>query len=505
MRLSPLSGPPLLTAALLLASPVVAADGEPPPRILAADTQLSAAGLLADLEILRDAYGELHPGLRRYNTPEQLDAGYRELAREFSRDRTLADAYLALARFAARIRCGHTYANFYNQSEAVQRALFRSPRLPFHFRWLAERMVVERSFADDPRLRAGTEILAIDGRPVGEILRALLPLARADGGNDAKRASSLEVRGYDRFEAFDIYFPLLFPPPSATFELSLRNGETQAPESLRVSGQSLEARLAAMRAGADPGPEGAGWTLTFPRPRVGLLTMPTWALYDSQWNWTAFVDDAFAKLAAAGASDLVIDLRGNEGGLSVGDALVAHLIDRDLPANPVLRKVRYRSVPERLLPYLDTWDRSFDHWGKDAVAAEHGFYRLVRYDDDAAGAIFRPRGPRFGGRLWVLIGAANSSATFEFAGEVQRHGLGTLVGQPTGGNQRGINGGAFYFLRLPQSGLEVDLPLIAIFPDGDRPDAGLQPDIAVAPTVADIASGRDVELAAVFERIARPR
>lgn len=61
----------------------------------------------------------------------------------------------------------------------------------------------------------------------------------------------------------------------------------------------------------------------------------------------------------------------------------------------------------------------------------------------------------------------------------------------TGGNRRGINSGAFFFLRLPQSGLEADVPLIGRFPATPQPDAGLAPDVAAADTVADIAASRD--------------
>jgi C-terminal processing protease CtpA/Prc len=109
-----------------------------------------------------------------------------------------------------------------------------------------------------------------------------------------------------------------------------------------------------------------------------------------------------------------------------------------------------------------------------------------------------PKGPRFKGQLIVLVSPTNSSATFQFASLVQSSKLGLLVGSPTGGNRRGINGGAFFFLRLPASGLEVDLPLIGTFPATPQPDAGVVPDVTVKETVADIREGVDAVLAAAL-------
>jgi C-terminal processing protease CtpA/Prc len=229
--------------------------------------------------------------------------------------------------------------------------------------------------------------------------------------------------------------------------------------------------------------------------------MPTWALYDSKWEWKAFLHNSFDTIAARKTKDLVIDVRGNEGGLSIGDDILSHMISKDLPAEPVVRRVRYRRVPDDLSPYLDTWDRSFFDWGESAVDSTGDFFRLNRYDNDSGGFVVRPVSPRFSGRVWVLVGASNSSATFEFARAVRQNRLGLLVGRPTGGNLRGINGGAFFFLRLPRTGIELDLPLIGQFAMGDLPDAGVKPDIRVTPTVKDIALGRDAELNAVLSEI----
>jgi C-terminal processing protease CtpA/Prc len=216
------------------------------------------------------------------------------------------------------------------------------------------------------------------------------------------------------------------------------------------------------------------------------------------------------EAANRNASSLILDLRGNEGGDDVGNEILPHLIDAPITLSSMRRLVRYRKVPNELNPYLDTWDNSFRDWDGSAkelpapwptAPAGVTYLKLNRYDDDASGNVIKPVGKRFRGRVIVLIDATNSSATFQFAQIIQMHKLGTLVGEPTGGSQRGINGGAFFFLRLPHSGIEMDLPLIGTFPVTPGPDAGVTPDILVKTTAADIATGQDAVLIAAMRAL----
>ncbi|MFO0961327.1 MAG: S41 family peptidase [Phycisphaerales bacterium] len=476
----------------------------PTPAPLTATTLLPAAGLRADAALLRRAYEALHPGLRRSLTPEQLDAAFAALDAAFARDRTLADAYLAFSQFAAKIRCGHTYANFFNQPEAIAAALFRAPRLPFEFRWLGDRMIVTRSDAGVDALAPGTEVLAIDGVPVREILAKLMTVARADGGNDDKRRALLERRGTERIETFDVFFPLLFPPRGPRFELTLRPRENAPgmPGIFSVAAVPWEqAEAAGAARQPKPAPDAPAFELRSAGRQIGLLRMPDWAFYNTRWDWRGGLRGIFDELVRTRATDLIIDLRGNEGGSDVGDVLAAHLTDTPLARPAVVRKTRYRAIPADLRPYLDTWDRSFDDWGAAATPAADGFFTLRRDADDDPGGTIAPEAPHFAGRVWVIVGPENSSATFEFARLVQANRLGTLVGRPTGGNLRGINGGCFYFLRLPNSKIELDLPLIGQFPLDPAPDGGIQPDMRVEPSAEDIAAGRDPEFTAVLARI----
>lgn len=468
----------------------------------ASGKMLSSADLLADVDILERAYKELHPGLYRYNTKEQIDANFAALRAEFTRDRPLGDAYLAFSIFAAKIKCGHTYPNFFNQTKDTKNALFYGQdKLPFHFRWLDGKMVVVRNFSADDRIKPGTEIVSINGIAAKDILAKLMTVARADGSNDAKRVAYLGVLGNDRIEAFDVYFPLFFPQSGTKYVLKVKLPVAKKAIDSTVDALTYEKRLSSMNTANNSDENAAAFDLSYPDNETALLKMPGWALYDSKWDWRTFINRSMDDLIDKKIKNLIVDIRPNEGGLDVGDVLISRLIDRDISLSQTKRFVRYKKVPEDLVPFLDTWDRSFDNWGSSAVEPKDGFFTLKRYDDDANGSLIKPSGKQYTGRVFVLVGAVNSSATFQFARTIKQNKLGTLVGQPTGGNQRGINGGAFYFLRLPRTKIELDLPLIGQFPVGEAPDAGIEPDVHVKPTSADIAVGRDAELDAVKKLI----
>ncbi|WP_294329228.1 S41 family peptidase [uncultured Sphingomonas sp.] len=443
----------------------------------------TVADLRQDVAILRDALA-LHPGLYRYNTPSQGAARLARFEAAFVAAPHLEGRYLLLSRFLATIRCGHSYCNFYNQKKAVAAALFdRGTRLPFHFRWRGGAMIVTDH--GGPELPRGSEVLAIQGVAPRDMLARLLPYARADGHNDAKRVSLLEVRGDDSIEYFDVFHGLEYgAPPGGVHRIVARR-----PDGRRVAVACPAIGLAQRRAqtAARDYRGGApvwGWTM---RPDgIALLTMPGWALYDSKWDWRGWLDARLDSLA--GAKGLVVDLRANEGGEDCGDPILARLIRTPIVLPTAERRVRFRRTPAALDRYLDTWDDSFRTLGVGARPVGNGYYALQGERD---AAVIHPASPPLDLPVAALVGPVNSSATFQFAENARRSGRVRLFGARTGGNRRGINGGCFFFVRLPGSGIEFDLPLIGYFRRELQPDAGLVPDTTVTASIADIAAGRD--------------
>jgi C-terminal processing protease CtpA/Prc len=472
-------------------------------------TTISATDLQKDVAVLRRAYETLHPGLYRYNSKAEMDARFDALAARLNRDQSLREAYLAFSEFAATVKCGHSYANFFNQTKPVTAELFETQtRVPFYFEWIDGRMVVTRDFTPGQILPRGTRVRAINANSSADILSKLMTIARADGSNDSKRVAMLAVNGDSIYETFDIFFPLIFPQRSPQMRLSIQKPDATKTESIEVEALTYEQRIAPIKA-REANKKGGDQVLfewKYLKDGAAYLKMPDWSLYDSKWDWKAWLNGHLDDAIARKAPSLIVDLRGNEGGIDAGNPILSRLVTKDLPITSLRRLVRYRKVPDDLAPYLDTWDPSFKDWGDAAVELAKPwptapstvpYLLLKRYDDDAAGDVIKAEGKHYPGKVFVLVDANNSSATFQFAQIVQQNKLGILVGAPTGGSQRGINGGAFFFLRLPGSKIEMDLPLIATFPPKEMPDTGLTPDVLVQASEGDIARGKDLVLAAV--------
>ena len=78
-----------------------------------------------------------------------------------------------------------------------------------------------------------------------------------------------------------------------------------------------------------------------------------------------------------------------------------------------------------------------------------------------------------------------------------------IVGQETGGNQLGLNGSFIFFLRLPNTKIELDIPVVNMYlPWNSTPiDGGVKPDIEIQKNPKDFVEGIDTELNRLLEII----
>ncbi len=469
---------------------LMAAPGSRAQAIKFAPSQLQP-----DARLLREALEQLHPGLYRHIDSVEVRRRFTVLEEQWSTVQTLPAAYRDMSVLLAGLRDAHTYANPVNQSKPVRAALFgRATCLPVHFQLINKRLIVTAA-VDSGALPRGTEITRIDDRPVEAILDSLLPAVRADGANDANRLSRLELLGDESVETFDVLYPLFFPV-GRTFSLTVKANDKALPRTLTVAALPAVAREAAL---ARRHRTAARWRLEFPDSRTARLTLPDFVTWrDPKFEWKKWLAESFATIRAKRIEALILDVRRCEGGNDeVVTELLRYLSTKTLARLPQRRLWRVDHIPEGLLPFLDTWNPALKQLNPtDFQATSDGAYE--RLTDRTERLPLRPYPTAFTGKsIYALCGPHNSSAAYQLLHELQVARLATLVGQPTGGNRRGITGGQFFMLRLPNTGLEVDVPLISYSPLRAQPDEGLEPDDLVEPTVEALRAGTDQEMARV--------
>lgn len=470
---------------------------------------ISADALKTDLRILREALTTIHGGLYRYQSPAQFDAGMEELERKFEKGATQSDVFISISEFTARIKCGHTFPSFWNNPIQTQRNLFTAQnKLPVTFRWMNSQMLITRNDSDQPALTRGTMITEVNGVKTQAILSRLMKVVKGDGSNDAKRIAELQLQDLKDWEAFDVYYSLVFKPTDR-FELKI---QTMSGETRTVTATAIDYKQRRVnRANNTPKVEkdGPEWQIDWMPSDTAKLRMPTWALYNSKWEWQAWLKKQFEEMKSRGTKNLIIDIRGNVGGNECGDEIMRYLVPGKVTFPSGSTFIRYQKIPDHLALYISTWDREYYDWSAQAKPAvfvpqlNSQAFEIRATDSVNAerGGTIDPLEPRFGGKVYVLVDAECSSATFQFAQQVRNYKVGTLVGQPTGGNARGINGGAIFFTTLPNSQIEIDIPIIAYLPATEQPDAGLKPDVELWDTREDVAAGRDAVMNWVKKQI----
>jgi len=463
--------------------------------------KLTPEQLLDDYRIIEIMVKEIHPGTYRYKSETQINAALSELKSKFNTSLSYGEAYLAMSKLTAFIQCDHTKVGFTNQNKIINSIIhYQQDKLPFTFRWLNNKMIVLYNASESKELKRGTEILKINRAPVAEIRQRMFHYIAADGATDHNRIYKMQVNGYDfRYNAFDIFYPLLYPLTSRNLELEIQQPGEEKSKTVHVKTLTREERSEKLyeRYADFPKTRDDLWSFEKLNDDTALLTVNSFGLLG--WkrmtlDYKAFLKNIFDQLQQNNMSNLIIDVRKNAGGNDeMKDELFGYLtpdIRHDFKREG---RTRYVSFPESVKPYIKTWEENpwYFNLNPPKTTPTDGYYI---FKNNFTAKPLKNNKPIYQGNVYLLSSAANTSLAFYVVNQFKQQNIGTIIGQETGGNLNDINGGTILFLILPNSQIEIDVPIMGGFTLAKQPNSGVQPDIETTHTIEDIISNRDVEL-----------
>lgn len=462
------------------------------PRLLLKDS------LTTDIRLLERALTEMHPGLYRYNSENETALIFQDLRSNLPEKIAENEFMIRLAQAVRKIKCGHTYLNPWNLNAQVRNRLFGGQTyFPIGFKIIDGRFFSTENATDNNQIERGAEILAVNGVSITEIYEKLKSIAKTDGNNNVSVDSYLSLWDYRErnYHAFDLYLQLFYPLEGDTFKIDFKNYKKDVIQSIKAPAMTKAARAEKMREKyTDDNLGQKKWEFGLISKDIALIRLGTFAI----WNWKDFdqktwFSNVFGQLDTLGVKKLAIDIRGNGGGLSEpANELISYLTEDTLRCDN-LGKVYIRTTKfdSELLPHIDSWVEVLKTTGLPKQLykeAENGLYEF--FEPSGCKDII-PKEKRFKGEVFIFGGATNVSATFTLLQKAKRFGFATYIGDESGGNKQGINGGEYAFFTLPYSKFEVDIPLKFFAPYSPEEDSGIKPQVQIDFTRDDLANETD--------------
>ncbi len=461
----------------------------------------------SDIRLMEKMIFTLHPGIYRYTDSLSLKNAFDTAVKNLPDEISLRDAYLLFSKLALLVKCGHTHTNFYNQNELIRAAVLNGKdKLPFTILFIENKFVIKDNLSRNDQLERGSIISSFNGISSDSVVSSLKQYFRADGGNEAQKMNFMNLTGSGEFETFDVFFPLLFPPVNGVYNLEIGIPGAEKTQKYSVNAISRGERSERLAKSGNTVTNNSDdlWEFRLINNNSAYLRIGTFVTRRMKMNWQEFLYDAFRTMRDSGTASLILDIRGNEGGSDeAAELLSQYLVNRPAFMNKFRTASRFQKIPDDLWQYLSTWDNSVKDLTPQVDGNRGGLYYRKGTPDRVVMIDSNP--DAFTGRTYLLTDGSNSSGAFMMTNFLKSNDLVVQVGEKTGGNKRGINGGIILFARLPNTMVEFDIPVFGQFPFGDEEDDGLLPDIEVQQKYDDLLRGEDTVLKRAKELIREMR
>jgi C-terminal processing protease CtpA/Prc len=370
-----------------------------------------------------------------------IDASYLEFLPRVRSAVKTSDYYLILMEFMALLRDGHT--NVYPPAAAVDQ-IFARPAMDT--RLIEGSVLVIR--VDDPSLReagitTGMEVVSLDSVAAIEY-----------GDAKIRQWQAASTRHDSDVRTFEHNFLTGAAGSVVTLELEDTEGERSTHQVKRLSRKER----------AD---------FRSPRPPFAMRELPGNVLHIelNSFNEPTAFEEFLARFDEISKFDaLILDVRNNGGGNSTWGWNILSMLTDEPFATSIWETRLYRPV--------------YRAWGQgEAVYGSSSGSRNAHGTN------------QYGGPVVVLTSPRTYSAAEDFTVVFDVMDRGKIVGQPTGGST-----GQPLIIRLPGGGSARICSKRDRYPDGTEfVGVGIQPDVEVAPTIADTRAGRDRVLEKALE------
>jgi len=459
------------------------------------DHFFSPEELRADFAEWRSILEESHPGLYRYTSRAELSADFDRVSQSLQHPMNQLQFFSAISPVLGYIKDGHTQlllpglCRRYIHEQAKQ--------FPLQLRFNSDHAYVVRtiSSAAPPK----TEVISINGVPMKQIMKEIGSRLSRDGNIKTGLTWKLSAN-------FSYYYYLFVGQPSKFSLVGVRDKHTQPIVSLDALTE-LEAKNQASDIPEETPEKPLEYRVL--GDGIALLRISTFSesdIADAKQDLPDFLKHSFASINGTKIRDLVIDLRGNDGGSDYGPLFFSYLhrgtfrfFDYfEASTNDLSSLNQWRDQP-----VSESWTAFTKHFRSSLAKTSGGRYRATT---NAYPELLPQQGDpmAYEGKVWFLVDGRTFSATAEFCSVARSYRRGTFVGEETGGAYYGNTSVEVTAFPLKHTRLVIGVPFLKVVMavrDDLSKARGILPDLVFQPNIdTDEKSELDMVIRTIRDR-----
>lgn len=454
---------------------------------------IPADSLKRDFDLLISSLKEAHTGLYWYNSYAQFDSLCSSQRAQIKPGMTDLDFYNIIAPLNAFIKEGHSSLQLGAQAQTYLK--FSGKYFPVYLKFLDTRAYI---INDVGALKTrGLILTKVNGHTIDDLRKKFMSYEPDDGYITTGKNRWIESNGQ-----FSSYYARCYPP-APFFDIETIDPATGEKKIFNhIPSTDYDNFIKSYRAvvGKIPG-------ATYARPAelkidtvsaTATLSINTFSAnrYKAAgMKFREFIDSAFTCIKNQHVKHLIIDVRKNGGGREgYEDYLLAYMIDKDY--------LKYKYVQASALSYsfYQHTDYKEDYKSLESELKDEHYLekdgRVLRKPGIEAHE--KPKSNPFKGDIYVLIGGLTYSGGSEFASLARNHTDAIFIGEETGGGYYGNTSGIRITLKLPNSKIEIGIPILKFAVDTPKDNVpfgrGTLPDYKVEPTISQFLVGYDAEM-----------
>jgi hypothetical protein len=402
---------------------------------IALDTKYSVPAMKEDFNQLLTQIEKNHPALYDFTSKDEYQKIVRQQFEKIRDSATVTDFYKILLPLVVKIGCGHSQLwlpAWVWKDSAVG-------FLPLRLFIDKGRVYIVRNLGSDTSVKTSMEVIGINGIKIPDMLDTVRSFVSTDGNNISAKRDYLNTSWFNGLLAIALDFPKEY-----RIDLSQTTGDAVHQEKLPALNLETYNRLEA-------------WPPSTPKflidtvNNTGILTIRSFAYYDSVAGFRHLIDRFFTKVKQQRIHSVILDLRDNSG----GDPFCSAYLLAYLAKTPVA----YYSEP----------------YGNYAELA-----KPIPLASD-----------HFEGNIYTLINGNCFSSTGHLCALMKYYHLGKFIGSETDGTYTCNDNSLMISLNNTGIQLRIARNSFSVAVKGIPRFRGISPDFPVEATREDKITGRD--------------